>query len=90
MKNKKKSMRMTKRHWTIEEDRALKELYPNTETAEVAKFFSRPIRAVHNRAASIGLRKTHSFIRQLNTQISHRRAIAICAQNANNVPCLSL
>lgn len=80
---------MTKRHWTIEEDKALKELYPDTKTEEVARFFERPVRAVHNRAASIGLRKTHSFIRRLNTRISRQRVIVIDAQNANNAPCLN-
>lgn len=64
---------MTKRHWTIDEDKALAEIYPNQATSAVAQYFNRPIRAIHNRAYNLGIRKNHEFIRKLNTSISRSR-----------------
>lgn len=62
-----------KRHWTIEEDKLLKRYYPDHPTTELASLFNRPIKAIYNRTAKLGLTKTDEFIRSLNTRISHSR-----------------
>lgn len=74
-----------KRHWTVAEDKELKQIYADTPTGQIAKHFNRNIRAVHNRAALLGLRKSHNFIRKLNTTISRNRFISIDEQNEDRI-----
>lgn len=80
-----------KRHWTVAEDKELKQIYADTSTDQIAKHFNRNIRAVHNRAAKLGLRKSHRFIRWLNTTISRSRfTTSIALQSDCRTPHQSL
>jgi Holliday junction resolvase len=55
------------RTWTEEEDRILRELYPTTDTEELAQRLGRSRHAVNRRAASLGIRKDPEFVRLVKT-----------------------
>ena len=51
------------RPWTEEEDRILKELYPTTDTEELAQRLGRSRHAINKRAADLGIKKDPEFVR---------------------------
>lgn len=50
-----------RRFWSEKEDKILKKLYPHMETIHVAKKLGRSIRAVHEHAYFLGIKKSDEF-----------------------------
>jgi hypothetical protein len=50
------------RHWTPEQLRILREKYPDTPTAQLAAELGRHIGSVHQKATSLGIRKSAAFM----------------------------
>lgn len=63
---------ITEKHkfWTDGEDLFIKKHYPDMETEYVAMMLGRPIRAVHKRAAWIGVHKSDEFKKAQRERIS--------------------
>ena len=49
------------RFWKKEEDELLRKLYPDSDTNEIVKHFNRTLSGIHNRAYTLGLRKSLKF-----------------------------
>lgn len=52
----------TKRKWTEDEMRVLRELYPHTRTEEICKILNRSPSSVYGRANAHGIKKSQEFI----------------------------
>lgn len=55
-------MSRPQRAWKTTEVETLRRMYPDTETAEVAKLLGRSLKSVYYYAAWIGLRKSSRFL----------------------------
>lgn len=53
---------MKRRHWTAEDEQLLRELYPDTRTADLAQRFGRALRAIYTKAKDMGLRKSPEYL----------------------------
>jgi Holliday junction resolvase len=53
--------------WTNEDDRVLRELYPVTETRELAQMLGRTEDAVNARASFLGIKKDPVFLKKIRT-----------------------
>lgn len=49
------------RHFTPEEDDLIRQLYPDTDTKLIAEKLGRRVEAISDRAARLGIRKTHEY-----------------------------
>ena len=63
---------MIKYHFTDEMIEELKELYPNTLSADLAKRFNCSVHAIYNWANKLGLKKTKEFISETSRKHSSR------------------
>lgn len=52
----------SRRYWTADELRQLRECYPDTRTDELAAALGRPPASVYNQANSLGMRKSAAFL----------------------------
>lgn len=53
---------MIRRFWNTLEEAHLMAAYPDTPTAELARALRRPVRAVYQKARSLGLKKSASYL----------------------------
>lgn len=56
--------------WTLQEDRRLKEIYPNLPNREVGRILGRTASAVNTRAQIVGVKKAPDFKRMLHSKIA--------------------
>jgi hypothetical protein len=54
--------RAGKRLWELEDEALLRQLYPDTPTAQIAAQLRRPLSSVYQRALKLGLRKSKAYL----------------------------
>lgn len=69
---KKLGLKPSKHFWTAEEDALLRELYPSTLSADIAKRVGLPVGSVHDRAARLGIRKDRAWVSQNSREVQRR------------------
>ncbi len=69
---KKLYLKPSKHFWTPEEDAMLRELYPNTLSADIAKRVGLPVGSVHDRAARLGIRKDKAWVSENSREVQRR------------------
>jgi len=60
-----KKKRLVKGPWTKADVNALKRMFPNHPTAEIAAKLGRPTEAVKKKASRMGLRKSKKYMKSL-------------------------
>lgn len=60
-------------YWTEDDLEILTELYPSTETNELANRFGRSTGSVKTKARQLGLRKSQSYLRAIKSRPRKRR-----------------
>lgn len=69
---KKLGLNPSKHFWKPNEDAILRELYPNTLSADIAKVVGVPVGSVHDRAERLGLRKDKEWLRENSREVQRR------------------